>query len=88
MLQIRPNEYAISVFREFYVGHNYNSLQLALVTFPVKEGTFVFYSNRTSTDQVAGFGGGMKRKIGGQMLQKEVIKLFTTYRQALEKGGS
>jgi hypothetical protein len=88
MLQVRPNEYAVSVFREFYVGHNYNSLQLALVTFPIKEGTFVFYSNRTSTDQVAGFGGGMKRKIGGQMLQKEVIKLFTTYRKALEKGGS
>ena len=88
MLQVRPNEYAVSVFREFYVGHNFNSMQLILVTFPVKEGTFVFYSNRTSTDQVAGFGGGMKRKIGGQMLQKEVIKLFTTYREALEKGGS
>ena len=88
MLQVRSNEYAVAVFREFYVGHNYNSMQLILVTFPVKEGTFVFYSNRTSTDQVAGFGGGMKRKIGGQMLQKEVVKLFTTYRQALEKGGS
>jgi len=88
MLQVRPNEYAVSVFREFYVGHNYNSMQLILVTFPVKEGTFVFYSNRTSTDQVAGFGGGMKRKIGGQMLQREVVKLFTTYREALERGGS
>jgi hypothetical protein len=88
MLQVRPNDYAVSVFREFYVGHNYNSLQLVLVTFPVKEGTFVFYSNRTSSDQVAGFGGGMKRKIGGKMLQQEVIRLFGTYREALENGGS
>jgi hypothetical protein len=88
MLQVKPNEYVIGVFREFYVAHTYNSLQLVLVTFPVKEGTIVFYSNRTSTDQVAGVGGGMKRKIGGQMLQKEVAKLFDTYRQDLEKGGS
>jgi hypothetical protein len=88
LYQYKPEKYALAVFREFYVGHSYNSLHIAAGLLPVKEGTVVFYLNRTSTDQVAGFGSGMKRKIGSQMLRDEVIKLFSEYRRSLEKSGS
>lgn len=87
MFQFKPEEYALAAFREFYVSHSYNSLHIAMGLLPVKEGTVVFYLNRTSTDQVAGFGGGMKRKIGSKMLRDEVVELFTEYRQLLEERG-
>ena len=88
MYRFKPEEYMLSAFREFYVGHSYNSQHIMVGALPVKTGTVVFYLNRTSTDQVAGFGGSMKRSIGSKMLRKEIIKLFTSYRQSLEKGGS
>jgi hypothetical protein len=88
MFQFKPEKYLLATFREFYVGHSYNSLHIVVGALPGKEGTVIFYMNRTSTDQVAGFGGGLKRKIGSGMLRDEVVKLFTEYRRSLEKGGS
>jgi len=85
LYQYKLKKYVLAVFREFYVGHSYNSLHVVVGLLPVKEGTVVFYLNRTSTDQVAGFGSGMKRKIGKQMLRDEVVGLFTEYRQSLEQ---
>ena len=35
---------------------------------PVQEGTVVIYTNHTFTDQVAGFGGSMKRGVGRRMM--------------------
>jgi len=32
----------------------------------MKGGTLVIYTNRTSTDQLLGFGGDAKREIGGE----------------------
>ena len=83
-----PEEYAMSVFREYYVSHSYNALQIIVGALPVEKGTLVFYVNSTSTDQVAGFGGGMKRSIGSKMMEEKVIKLFTNYQQLIGQGGS
>ena len=44
----------------------------------------VFYVNRTSTDQVAGFGGGMKRSIGRGMMRSAVIQQFESIRRSVE----
>jgi hypothetical protein len=42
----------------------------------------VIYTNRTSTDQVAGFGGGAKRAISGKFMAGELKKLFDSTKYA------
>jgi hypothetical protein len=39
---------------------------------PVSEGTLVWYVNRTSTDQVTGFGGGAKRSMGAKLMGSQL----------------
>ena len=62
LVQLRP-EGGLFAERQYYVGHNYNSLHLVAGAWPMQDGIIVFYRNRTSTDQVAGFGSGMKKGI-------------------------
>jgi hypothetical protein len=59
--------------RQFYVGHSYNSAQLILGALPFKEGTLVFYRQRTSTDQLAGLGSRLKRNIGRRQMKQQMI---------------
>ena len=87
MFRYKPEEYVVEVYREFYVGHSYNSLHIVVGVFSVKEGTLVFYANRTSTDQVAGFGGGLKRNIGRGMMRDDVVEHLDAIRQFAERRG-
>ena len=87
MFRYKPEEYVVEVYREFYVGHSYNSLHIVVGVFSVKEGTLVFYGNRTSTDQVAGFGGGLKRNIGRGMMRDDVVEHLDAIRQSAERRG-
>jgi hypothetical protein len=65
----------IIVSRQFYVGHSYNSSHVVAIGLPYKEGTtLVFYSTRSSTDQVAGMGSSLKHSIGREQMKKEMIK--------------
>jgi hypothetical protein len=67
---------ALMTEEQFYVGHSYNSNFIAAGGLEVDGGTLVFYVNRTFTDQVAGFGSGLKHNVGrGQMLDDAVAKL-------------
>ena len=52
---------------------------------PVKEGTLVVYTNHTSTDQVAGFGGGAKRSIGAKVMASQLRALYDKVQTAAEK---
>src|SRR5262249_10879977 len=55
---------AFAAERQFYVGRSYNSLQIVAGLVPCDGKTLVFYLNRTSTDQVAGFMSGTRHGIG------------------------
>ena len=50
---------------------------------PVQGGTVVAYTNHTFTDQVAGFGGGLKRNIGRRMMASKLTEIFETGRTRL-----
>ena len=78
-------DHALIAERQFYVGHTYNSLQIVAGCFPAEKGTVVFYTNRTSTDQVAGFGSSLKHKIGRDRMRDEVVAHFQTVRRAIEE---
>ena len=68
--------------RQFYVSSGYNCEQAISALLPMQQGTLVIYANRTSTDQVAGFGGSAKRAIGSKLLSGEIEKLYQDVRSA------
>ena len=47
---------AFAVERHYYTSHDYNSMLQGIAVLPTKDGTFLLYIGRVSTDQVAGFG--------------------------------
>jgi len=70
------------VQRIFYVSTGFNSTQALAALIPVEGGTVVVYGNRTSTDQVTGFGGSARRSIGGRLLVSQLEGLFQKARSA------
>ncbi|MDD2758675.1 MAG: hypothetical protein PHH11_00115 [Methylomonas sp.] len=73
------------VSRQFYVGHSYNSSHVVAGGLPYKAGTLVFYSTRTSTDQVAGIGSSLKHSIGREQMKKEMIKRLQRLNKDLKR---
>jgi len=74
-----------AVQRQYYVSRGYNVEQAAAGFIPVQEGTLVVYANHTSTDQVAGFGGGAKRSLGEKVMGAQLKALYEKVRGAAEK---
>jgi hypothetical protein len=81
----RGEDYLLGAERHFYVGQSYNSLQIVAGAMPVDGDLVIFYRNRTSTDQVAGVGSGMKKGIGRGQMRDTIIKNFEDIRKTLEK---
>jgi hypothetical protein len=54
---------ALAVERQYYASHDYNSMLQGIAALPTKDGTFLFYIGRVSTDQVGGFGSSMKHPV-------------------------
>lgn len=75
----------IIVSRQFYVGHSYNSSHVVAGGLPYQGGTLVFYSTRSSTDQVAGMGSSLKHSIGREQMKKEMIKRLQRLNKDLKR---
>ncbi|MBY0500289.1 MAG: hypothetical protein K2P74_11875 [Nitrosomonas sp.] len=74
----------IILSRQFYVGHSYNSNQYIIGCLPYRNGSLVFYTNRTFTDQVTGFGSGLKHSIGREQMRHRMEKHLTNIKNALK----
>lgn len=72
----------LALQRQFYVSEGFNCEQAVAGFLPAQGGTVVVYSNHTSTDQVAGFGGGAKRSIGSKLMASELEGIFTKLQKA------
>lgn len=83
VFQATFGETAVLVQRQYYVSTGYNAEQAIVAFLPVDAGTLVIYTNHTSTDQVAGLGGGAKRTIGRTLMAGQLEKLFATTRAGL-----
>jgi len=75
--------FAFLAERQFYVGRSYNSLQVVAGLFPFEGKTFVFYLNRTSTDQVAGSLQGTRHSAGRKIMAKQIREHFEEIRKRL-----
>lgn len=73
--------------RQFHVSSGYNCEQAIGGLFPTQKGTVVFYTNRTSTDQVEGFGGSAKRSIGSELLASQLHALYEKIQARKKSGG-
>ncbi len=72
------------VERQFYVGHSYNSLHVAMGAIPTSQGVLLLYRNRTFTDQVAGRIGSAKKVIGRRRQRNAVIDYLEAIRGTLD----
>jgi hypothetical protein len=72
MAQQRP-DLLVVLSRDFYVSHSFNASQGAAGALPVEDGVVIFYANRTSSDQVAGFMSGMRHEIGRGMMRDSLV---------------
>jgi hypothetical protein len=71
--------------RDFYVSHEYNDTQAIGALLPVENGTVVVYLNRTTTDQLGGFGASAKQSIGRSMMAKQLSEIFEKARASLKQ---
>ena len=75
----------VVVQRQYYASTGYNGEQALAGFLPVQEGTVVVYGAHAFTDQVAGFGGSMKRSIGHRVMADQMKKLFEAERAQVSK---
>jgi hypothetical protein len=66
--------------RQFYVSTGYNAEQAVAALLPVAGGSVAIYGNRTSTDQITGFGGSTKRSLGSKVLASQLESSFERLR--------
>ena len=81
MLQQQP-DMLVLLSRDFYVSHSFNASQAAAGALPVEDGVMIFYGNRTSSDQVAGFMSGMRHEIGRGMMRDSLVEAMEEIRAA------
>ncbi|NCW27381.1 MAG: hypothetical protein EBV83_03650 [Verrucomicrobia bacterium] len=72
--------------RQYFVSRTYNSMLTGAGCGQVAEGTLIYYVNRTSTDQVAGFMQETKHSVGRKQMREELIKMFEDIRKKAGKG--
>ena len=70
--------------RQYYVSTGYNAEQAVAGFLPAQGGTVVGYAAHAFTDQVAGFGGSMKRSIGRRVMADQMKKLFEAGRKQVK----
>jgi hypothetical protein len=64
------------------VSSGFHTEQAVSALLPVEAGTVVIYANRTSTEQVTGFGGSAKRSIGSKLLESQLEGIVQKERDA------
>jgi hypothetical protein len=67
--------------RQYYASTSYNGEQSVAGFLPVSDGTVVVLASHAFTDQVAGFGGSMKRSIGSSVMARKMREIFDAGRK-------
>ena len=67
---------AFAVERHYYTSHDYNSMLQGIAALPTKDGTFLIYIGRVSTDQVGGLGSSTKHPIARAVTAPYIKDMF------------
>ncbi len=76
---------ALAVERHYYTSHDYNSMLQGIAALPTKDGTFLFYIGRVSTDQVAGFGSSALHPVSRAITAPYIKDMFRDVQKKLGK---
>ncbi|MDN5940845.1 MAG: hypothetical protein L0H94_03090 [Nitrospira sp.] len=76
---------ALAVERHYYTSHDYNSMLQGIAALPTKDGTFIFYIGRVSTDQVGGFGSSMKHPVSRAITAPYIKEMFRSVQNKADK---
>lgn len=76
LIYVPDGDAYVAAQRMFYVSGGFNAEQAITAVLPVQGGSVLVYGNRTSTDQVTGFGGSAKRSIGSKLLESQLEGIF------------
>jgi hypothetical protein len=79
-MMLRRPDRLVQAERQYYIGHSYNTVQIVTGALPVGDQIAVFYSNRTSIDQLAGLTGKVARPIAASRLIERVTQRFERIR--------
>ena len=74
------NQRVFSVYREFFVGHTYNTLTTFTTLLPYQKGTLVVMATDLFTEKVTGGMGGVKRSVGRKKLKAAVMPVMESLR--------
>jgi hypothetical protein len=74
-----------AIQRNYYVGHTFAALQISVGAFVLGDDSLLFYTNRTYTEQVAGFGSSVAHSIGRKMMSDEVEDALRNSIELLKK---
>jgi hypothetical protein len=69
---------------QFYVSANYNAMFVLIGVVPYKNGSLVFALLHIFTDEVVGFGSGLKKSIGTKQAAEFMTQHFARIRQTLD----
>jgi hypothetical protein len=72
----RVGDTAVAVERHYYASHDYNGVLQGIAALPTKDGTFLIYIGRASTDQVGGFGSSAKHPMARALAAPYIKDLF------------
>lgn len=75
----------LHVERYFYAGHSFNSTEILTGALAHPDGTLVFSTSRTSTDEVLGVGNQLKRTIGRSQMRDEIHTRLDKLRASLSR---
>lgn len=70
--------------RHFFALHTYSAIDVAIAVVQMGDQSVVFYTNRTWTDELTGFGGALRRGIAADRFKREVAAYLGRLRDALE----
>lgn len=81
----KPDEFSfMSISRQFYVSHSYNSLMIVTGAVETEAGLLVFYYNSTFTDMVTGLISGVKKSVGQSRMRGNIEKQMTEFRASFQ----
>lgn len=70
--------------RQFYVGHNYESLQMFGLVLPSDTGSMIFSVNAVFTNQITGFFSGMAQSVGQKRTRESMVEHFEDVRREVQ----
>ena len=82
---VRSEHEAMITEQRYYVSQTYDCRFITSECFEVQGGTLMFYVSRIFTDQVAGFGSGLKHIVGRRRMLAKVSANLKRDREQLEK---